>query len=283
MRYRQVCSIGGKGNAPGQFAAALRGIAVGRRDEVYAAGDSEIKVFDTAGTLRCRWPTARPALSLGIAPDGSIFAGELRQVEVFEPGGKRIRTWHDESLLVRVTGLGFLGQTVLVGDSAGRVIRRFDLAGRLLNTIGHDNPVHGFMVPNGVVSFAVDRDGTIHACNPGKHRVEHFTPEGKLLGHLGRFDGNDPVGFTGCCNPTNVAVSDGIYVTEKAVPRAKVYEFSGALRAVINAQVFDANCKNMSIATGSGGRVYVADTVKLAIFVFEPDAAVPPSGSGGKP
>jgi len=39
---------------------------------------------------------------------------------------------------------------------------------------------------------------------------------------------------------------------------------------VIAAEVFDPNCKNMSIAVGSRGRVYVADTVKLTIFVFEP-------------
>jgi len=39
---------------------------------------------------------------------------------------------------------------------------------------------------------------------------------------------------------------------------------------VIAADVFDANCKNMSIAVDARGRVYVADTVKLAILVFEP-------------
>jgi hypothetical protein len=37
--------------------------------------------------------------------------------------------------------------------------------------------------------------------------------------------------------------------------------------------VFDANCKNMSIATGPHGRVYVADTVKCSILVFAPVAA----------
>jgi len=97
--------------------------------------------------------------------------------------------------------------------------------------------------------------------------VEQYTPEGKLLGHIGRFDGVDPAGFTGCCNPTNVAVvgqavspanrsvREVIYVTEKAIPRAKAYDRSGELQAVIAAGVFDPNCKNMSIAVDAKGQV----------------------------
>ena len=102
--------------------------------------------------------------------------------------------------------------------------------------------------------------------------MERYPPDGELLGHIGRFDGTDPAGFGGCCNPTNVAVRDRIYVTEKAGPRAKVYDFEGNLLAVIASDAFDANCKNMSVAVDARGRVYVADTVKLCIFVFEPVA-----------
>ncbi len=129
----------------------------------------------------------------------------------------------------------------------------------------------GFLIPNGIVDFGVDAEGIIHAANPGKHRVERYTPDGELLGHIGRFDGLDPAGFSGCCNPTNVAVAgrDRLYVTEKAGPRAKVYDFGGTLLSVIATDVFDPNCKNMDIAVDSRGRVYVADTVKLAVLVFE--------------
>ncbi len=150
----------------------------------------------------------------------------------------------------------------------------FDETAAHRNDIGNDNRTKGLLIPNGVVSFGVDEKGILHVANPGKHRVERYTPQGELLGHFGRFDGHDPEGFTGCCNPTNVAVSGSrIFVTEKAGPRAKVYDFAGKLVAVIAADVFDSNCKNMSIAAGPRGRVYVADTVKLQIFAFEPGAA----------
>ena len=91
-----------------------------------------------------------------------------------------------------------------------------------------------------------------------------------MLGHIGRFDGVDPAGFTGCCNPTNVAVGDALYVTEKAGPRVKAYDFKGNLQAVIAGREFDPGCKNMSIAADGRGRVALGDTVKLAIFIFEP-------------
>jgi DNA-binding beta-propeller fold protein YncE len=271
MQYQELLIIGGKGTGPDRFASALRGIAVDLQGQIYAAGDSEVKVFDAAGHLKRRWPTSRAGLSVALADDGSVYVGELRQIEIFDGNGRLIRTWRDEQLLGRVTSIGFALESVLAGDAADRAIRRFDRSGKFLNNIGKDNPVNGFLIPNGVVDFGVDAHETIYAANPGKHRVERYTPAGKLLGHFGRFDGRDPAGFPGCCNPTNVAVGDAIYVTEKAGPRVKAYDFNGTLLAVIATNVFDANCKNMDVAVGGRGRLYVADTVKNAIFVFEPE------------
>jgi len=126
-----------------------------------------------------------------------------------------------------------------------------------------------------VGAYWEERRGIIHATNPGKHRIERYTPDDRLLGHIGRFNGIDPAGFSGCCNPTNVTVAgrDRLYVTEKAEPRAKVYDFQGNLKAVIATDVFDPKCKNMGIAVDRRGRVWVADTVRLEIIAFEGDAA----------
>ncbi len=262
MQYRQVQVIGG-------FKTAVRGLATDRQGSLYAAGDSEIKVFDTAGRLKRSWAVARPAHSVAVTDDGSVYVGQEGQIEIFDTSGKPLRAWRNTGILGRITAIGFLKDGVLAADTADRAIRRFDRDGAFLNKIGKNNSVNGFLIPNGVLDFAVDAHGMIYAANPGKHRVERYSPDGALLGHIGRFDGNDPAGFTGCCNPTNIAVSDRIYVTEKAVPRAKAYDFSGNLLAVIASDVFDANVKNMSIAVDPKGRVYVVDTVKLAIMAFE--------------
>jgi len=93
MRYRQCGVMGGKGAQPDQFASTLRGIAIGARGEIYAAGDSEIKVFDAERRFLRRWAVARPLLSVAVATDGSIYAGELRQIEIFDSLGRHVRTW----------------------------------------------------------------------------------------------------------------------------------------------------------------------------------------------
>jgi hypothetical protein len=268
--YRLVRTLAGKGPAPHQFAEAVRGIAVDRQGHLLAAGDCEIKVFDSAGALRTRWKTELPPLSVASAPNGTVWAGEAGQIEIFDRAGKRQGVWREPKKLGRVTAIGFAGEHVLAADAADRAIRRLDRSGRWLNDIGKDNNVNGLLIPNGAVSFAVDERGVIHAANPGKHRVEQYAADGKLLGHIGRFGQNDAAGFPGCCNPTNVAVSGAIYVTEKAGPRAKVYDLAGKLLAVIASEPFDPNCRNMAIAAGPRGRVWVADTVKLAVFEFAP-------------
>src|ERR1035441_8981796 len=89
MEYRQIRVIGGKGRAPGQFAASLRSLAVDAHGQLYAAGGSEIKVFDAGGRLKRRWSTARPVHAVAVSGDGAIFAGEERQIEIFDGAGKR--------------------------------------------------------------------------------------------------------------------------------------------------------------------------------------------------
>ncbi len=269
MQYRQISALAGKGVAPNQFRAELRGVAVTKSGRVYAAGDSEIKVFGPAGALERRWSTAKPALAVAVAPEGSVYVGEAGQIEIFSAAGSRVAVWQDAKLLGKVTAIDFAKDCVLAGDAADRSIRRFDTHGKHLNTIGKDNPVNGLLIPNGVVDFAVDAHGVIHAANPGKHRVEQYSLDGRLLGRTGRFHGTEPSGFGGCCNPTNVAVGARLYTTEKAGPRLKAYSFNGDMLAVIADSALDANCKNIAIAVDSRGRVYAADTVKLAILVFE--------------
>jgi sugar lactone lactonase YvrE len=271
MRFIQVRVIGGQGSGPERFASTLCGIWIDRQDRLHAAGDSQVKAFDTTGRLLRRWGTAKPAASVAVSGDGSLYVGQAAQVEIFDKAGPASRVWLPEAQTGQVTAIGFLDDEILLADAKDRAIRRYDKSLNLINTIGKDNRLQGFLIPNGVLDFGIDSAGIIHAANPGKHRVERYTRDGRLLGHIGRFDGQDPSGFPGCCNPTNLAVgpSGSVYVTEKAGPRVKALDRDGNLLSVIATTAFDPGCKNMAIAVDSQGRVYVADTVKLQIVVFE--------------
>ncbi len=275
MTYQTIRTISGKGHQADQFTRALRGLAVDAEDRLYAVGDEAVKVFDAEGSLLGQWPTGAPGFSVAVHGE-EVWVGEAGQVEVFSRDGRRRDTWRDGERLGLVTAIGFAGEDVLLADAVARCIRRFERRGGFLNNIGDQHRKGGFHIPNGVVDFAVDAEGVVHVANPGMHRVERYTLGGKLLGRFGRFDGVDPAGFPGCCNPTNVALgrSGRVFVTEKAGPRAKVYDPEGVFQEVIAAEeAFDATCKNMDLAVDSRGRVYVADTVRLRISVFEPTGA----------
>ena len=169
MEYRQIQVIGGKGSEPGQFATSLRCVAVDAHGQLFAAGDSGDQ------GLRCGRQAEAPLGHLAPAALGGgggrwrrCMPAKSGQIEIFDGAGKLIDTWRDEALLGRVTAIGFVGDGVLAGDAADRAIRRFDRHGKFLNNIGKNNPVNGFLIPNGVVDFGVDAQGVIHAANPGQ-------------------------------------------------------------------------------------------------------------------
>jgi sugar lactone lactonase YvrE len=275
MDYRKVQVIAGRGAAPGRFAESLRGLAVDAQDRLYAVGDSEVVVFSPGGAVERSWATKLPGYCVAVAPDGTVYVGEEGQVQLFAADGTPGDTWHDGDRLGVISSVGLTGDAVLLGDATARCIHRYDRQRRFVADIGNNNRMRGFMLPNGHMDFAVDGTGVIHAAHSGKHRVERYDLDGKLLGQFGRFDGTDPAGFPGCCNPTNLALTaEGqVVVTEKAPPRVKVYDADGKLRAHFGEQDFDANCRNMDVAVDTRGRVYVIDTVRLQVVVYNPEDA----------
>lgn len=270
MRYHLERAFSGKGPEPQNFKESLRGLALDS-GHIYAVGDSEVKVFNKSCQFLRRWSTSQPGSSVAVSLE-KVYVGEAGQLEIFDHHGKLLDAWKDTQRLGLVTAIELFREHVLIADSRDRCIRRYDQQGNFINNIGKDNRMGGFRLPNAFLDFSVDENGIIHACNPGKHRVERYTMEDELLGHIGRFDGRNPEGFTGCCNPTNVAVSrqGHTYVTEKAGPRAKVLDAGGNLLAVIATDAFDLASKNMDLVVDSDGRVFVADTVRLQINIFTP-------------
>jgi len=273
MKYRQIRVISGKGSGPNQFAKELRGVWVDQAGLVHAVGDNEVKVFSEVGELQRRWATAKPGYCVAVTDDGTVYVGEVGQIEKFDSTGHPVGIWRDDERLGVVTAIDFFGDYVIVADALDRCIRRFDKSGKWINNIGKDNKTKGFLMPNRHLDFRVDGEGIIHACNPAKFRVERYTLEGELLGHFGKFGTRRVEDFPGCCNPTNMTL-DGkghVFVTEKAGPRMKVFDSDGRLVAWVGNDAFDPNCKNMDLAVDGKGLVYVVDTMRLHICVFAPD------------
>jgi hypothetical protein len=279
-RYRRVGALGDGGQPAARLRSSARAVAWDREGRWYLAGDQEILVFDEAGGLLHRWPTGQPAWSLSVDPEGRVWAGGEEQIEVLDQTGQRQDLWNDPALGF-VTALAVTAEDVFVADARARWIHRFDDSRSLVNHIGDKHRKGGFHIPNGVLDFAVDVDGTVVVANPGMHRVERYRADGESLGYFGRFGQQDPRGFPGCCNPTNLALAPNgdVVVSEKAGPRVKVYSAEGDLRAVVAAgEDFDPACKNMDLAVSATGTIGVVDPVQRMIVLFEPEADAAATG-----
>lgn len=287
MRIQHVRSIAGRGLGPAYFSNELRAVHIDRRGRLWAAGDSEVKQFDAEGRLVQRWATSRPALCVVGDAQDRLWLGFDGGIEIRDVEGSELEAWSDADRLGRVTSIGFAGGAILLADATHRCIRRYGHDLRFIGDIGAANNTRGFLVPNGHLEFGVDDDGVIRAANPGKYRIERYTVEGRPLGHFGRFGTRDPAAFPGCCNPTNMALLPGgrVAVTEKAPPRLKLYEPDGRLLGLVGPEAFDPNCRNMDVAVDAGGRIFVADTIRLRILVFgcDREAAETVPASGGTP
>lgn len=272
MSYRLRRRLAGRGDREWNFRHQLRAVACAGDGNWLLAGDQEVKTLTPDGALVARWSTSRPGWSLTIDGEGRVWVGEPGRIEIFSRDGRVEDTWSDEERFRLVTALAVTAGEVFVADAGSRWIHRFDHARRLRNHIGDRHRKGGFHIPNGVLDFARDEDGTLVVANPGMHRVERYEADGTSRGFFGRFGQHDPEAFPGCCNPTNLTLGPGgeIVVSEKAGPRVKVYDRDGELLAVAaDGAQFDQACKNMDLAVDRQGAIGVADTVGLSLAIFE--------------
>ena len=272
MSYRLARRLAGRGEEAWSFRRELRAVACDGDGNWLLAGDQEVQILTPEGALVARWPTGSPGWSLTVDGEGRIWVGEQGRIEIFSRDGRLVDSWREGGFLRLVTALAVTPEEVFVADAGSRWIHRFDHDRRLRNHIGDRHRKGGFHIPNGVLDFARDEDGTLVVANPGMHRVERYEADGTPRGFFGRFGQHDPASFPGCCNPTNLALGPGgeIVVSEKAGPRVKVYDRDGELIAVVaGAEQFDAACKNLDLAVDGQGSIGVADTVGLSLAIFE--------------
>jgi hypothetical protein len=217
------------------------------------------------------------------ADDGLVYVGLKERVEVYDANGQRRSAWETPSGKPYFTGLAVNDNELFVADAGNRVVLRYDRTGKLMGRIGakdREKEILGFIVPSPFFDVEFGGDGLLRVTNPGRHRVELYTPKGDLEGFWGQ-PGAAIENFCGCCNPINLALlADGSVVTvEKGIPRVKIYSAEGVFESVVaGAESFVENAEacgpqdctvgGLDAATDLQGRVYVLDLVAANVCVF---------------
>lgn len=161
-----------------------------------------------------------------------------------------------------------------MADAGNRVVLRCNRQGQVLARLGEtavEGGLAALVVPSPYLAMAKGPGDVVYLVNPGEHTVNTLGPDGQWRGAWGQAGGKVE-NFTGCCNPTHLAVlPNGHVVTaEKGIPRVKEYTAEGELDSLVaGPDLFRPETAGLSLATDSQGSIYVLDPTRRAVRVFQ--------------
>jgi len=260
-------------------------IAVDDTGNIYIAGDNSISVFDQNKNLIKNINLTQKPNCLTVSSN-RIYVGVIDHIDIYSTEGENIETWERLGESAVLTSIAVDKNNIFVADAGNRLVVRYDKNGNIINRIGKKDPdrnIPGFVIPSPYFDIAVTKDGLLRVVNPGKHRIEAYTPDGDLEFSWG-FPSSKIEGFCGCCNPINFTLlpDDSFVTCEKGLTRVKVYDSEGAFTGVVAGPQQLAKGRSVSlcytpsqcrsdgfdVAVDNKGRVYVLDTVKNIVRIF---------------
>ncbi len=256
-------------------------------EKLFVAAGNHLRVLNLKGEEQLAVEFAEPVRCAAGTRDGRIFIGLKSRVEVRDSKASSLSSWDLPSEKTWLSGMVAGKEDLYLADSGNRVVLRYNFEGKVLGRIGEKNAqrgVPGIILPSPYLQVALGKDGLLRVNNPGRHRVDVYTPDGDLEMHWG-VAGGGIAGFCGCCNPIGIAVlPDGRCITsEKGVPRVKLYDTDGTFKSVVaRAELFPNNARSgaarradgllggLDIAVDDSDRVYVMDLVSGQVRVMIP-------------
>lgn len=261
-------------------------IAIDSENRIYVAGDKLIRIFNDKGDKLSEIKLSDNATCLTIADNRNIYVAVKDHIEIYNQQGRQISKWNSIGENAVITSVAVYNDNVFIADAVGKIVQRYNTKGELKNVIGKRDPdkgISGFIIPSPYFDLLVANDGLLRVVNPGNHKIEAYNFDGDLISSWGETS-IDIKGFSGCCNPVNIAIlPNGKFVTcEKGIPRVKIYNEKGEFESVVAGAESFANTvgihnpnlcnedstKALDIAVDSRGRVFVLDPAEKTIRIF---------------
>lgn len=251
-------------------------MALGPDGRLYVAGKDAVVVFGEDDTEVARIPVNGTAKCLAVTPDGALFLGFPRHVEVVDASGEVQSTWEGLNARAYITSIAVLDDDVYVADAGNHVVLHYDREGVLLGRIGEANPdedVPGIEVPSPYLDLAINEDGHLWVVNPGRLGLERYRSDGSIVTSWYNPSVVKLDGFSGCCNPTHIAFNrEGKLVTsEKGLVRIKTYDVtSGEFEELVaGSKLFPREASLKDLLVDANDRILVLDPRINGIRIFE--------------
>ncbi|MHB1456478.1 MAG: NHL repeat-containing protein [Armatimonadota bacterium] len=249
------------------------GIALDKDGSIYVAGDYAIRVFTSSGKNLRDIKTSRKPYALWVDTDGKIYTSMKDHIEVLNKDGRTYTIWNSAGKRAYFTSIAATKDYIWAADAGNRVVLRYNKQGVVTGTFAAKDSsknVPGLLVPSPYVDLAPTADGGVWVSNPGRHTLERYRSDGKMIKSWGKYSFAID-GFSGCCNPTNFAMMpDGRFVTsEKGIPRVKVYKQDGTFQSVVAArELFRPDTAGLDITIDKSRRILVLDPGTSSIRIF---------------
>jgi sugar lactone lactonase YvrE len=260
--------------------------AVAVRGDIYVAGDKAIVVLDKTGKVKEKIALDSEPTCLAV-DDKGLIAGLGKTIVVLDSQGKEQLRWAVPAANAILTSLAFNEDMVFAADAVNGRIYGYDRAGKLVGAFGQkggSEDKNGFVIPSPYFDMAMASDGLLRVVDPGRHLIIAFTVKGEREWSWGKATAAIE-GFCGCCNPVNFAIMpDGSFITvEKGLMRVKIYDAEGKFVGVVaGPQELDwqgplqiclrpeqCQTKGFDVAVDQDGKIYILDTVKNVVRIFE--------------
>lgn len=262
--YREAAAL--KPDLPGP-----KGIAAGPAGSIVVAGRGRAVLMDSEGAVLKRFAFEGEATCAAAGGDGTLYIGLRSHVIALAPDGAASE-WAGLGENARITSVAlapFAGE-VWVADAGQRLVARFRPGGQVAGTIGGGTRARPeFLVPSPRFDLAAGPDA-MWVVDPGRQSVCRYGADGRRAAAWGEA-GMTLKGFSGCCNPSHIAVlpNGDLVTSEKGLARVKVHRASGELVGAVAgpAQLADAT-GGLDLAVDSTGRILVLDAAAGLVRVF---------------
>ena len=185
LRYDEAAPIPTGFHAP-------RCIEMNRQDELFVAGDLQIKVLDAAGPTTRTIALPERAQGLAHVDDGRLVVAYKERIEVRDAHGQVLAAGSVLPGKTHLTSVTVAGDTIFAADAGNREVLRCDFAGQVLGRFGRkggDEGNPGFAIPSAYFDIELGADGLLWVTNTGRHQVEAYTLDGRFelgWGHSGQ-------------------------------------------------------------------------------------------------